>query len=210
MADEMNTTNGSTTFDPIANYARLSERVEGQGRDIVDLRSNMNTGFQNIQGAILSLTNELRGSTKTQWPVIWSAIGVSFAILVAVGSQAISPIRDSVDEQKVEMKSFRGDFMPRAELEALSARGKDERDRMWQVLAAALPRNEWQERNSSRDKEIFDIQRQFETTRGDQQRQIDEMKTAIGGIYGARDIILDLRGRIDRLEAALQQAQRTP
>ncbi|WP_245448242.1 hypothetical protein [Neorhizobium sp. T6_25] len=34
----------------------------------------------------------------------------------------------------------------------------------------------------------------------DQQRQIDEVKTAQGSVYGQRDIILDLRERLDRVE----------
>lgn len=34
----------------------------------------------------------------------------------------------------------------------------------------------------------------------DQQRQIDELKSAVGGIYGARDIIQEMRARIERLE----------
>lgn len=94
-------------FDPLAQYARLSERVENQGKDIVDLRSNMNTGFSNIQGSIAQLANELRGSTKTQWPVIWSAIGVSFAIIVAVGSQALSPVRDQAISAQASVENLR-------------------------------------------------------------------------------------------------------
>jgi hypothetical protein len=34
----------------------------------------------------------------------------------------------------------------------------------------------------------------------DQQRQIDEVKTAQGSVYDARDILLDLREPIDRME----------
>jgi uncharacterized membrane protein len=35
------------------------------------------------------------------------------------------------------------------------------------------------------------------------QRQVDELKTALGGIYGARDVIIDLRERLDRMERSL-------
>lgn len=34
----------------------------------------------------------------------------------------------------------------------------------------------------------------------DQQRQIDEVKTPRGSVYDARDILLDLREPIDRME----------
>jgi len=64
MKSEAEMANGN--LEPNAQYARLSERVENQGRDIVDLRSNMNTGFRNLECSIHSLSNELRGSSKTQ------------------------------------------------------------------------------------------------------------------------------------------------
>ena len=72
-------------FDPMAQYARLSERVENQGKDIVDLRSSMNTGFQTVNAAIATLSNELRSNSKTQWPVIWAAAGVCFTVLATGG-----------------------------------------------------------------------------------------------------------------------------
>jgi hypothetical protein len=34
----------------------------------------------------------------------------------------------------------------------------------------------------------------------DQQRQLDDVKQAQGSVYGQRDIILDLRERLDRVE----------
>jgi C-terminal processing protease CtpA/Prc len=34
----------------------------------------------------------------------------------------------------------------------------------------------------------------------DLQRQLDEVKEAQGSVYGARDVILDLRQRLDRVE----------
>lgn len=34
----------------------------------------------------------------------------------------------------------------------------------------------------------------------DLQRQVDELKQAQGNVYGARDVILDLRERLDRVE----------
>lgn len=59
------------SFDPMASWARLSERVENQGKDIIDLRSNMNTGFQTVNAGLSALSHELRTNSKTQWPVIW-------------------------------------------------------------------------------------------------------------------------------------------
>jgi hypothetical protein len=48
-------------------------------------QSNVNTGFQTINSAIGTLSNELRNNSKTQWPVIWSAAGVWFVVLSGLG-----------------------------------------------------------------------------------------------------------------------------
>ena len=93
-------------FDGAAHWARLAERVDNQGRDIVDLRSNMNTGFRNMESALNAISSDLRNGSKTQWPVIWSAIGVSFAIILAVGSQSLLPLRDAVSDLKADNEKF--------------------------------------------------------------------------------------------------------
>ncbi len=93
----------SGNFDPMASWARLSERVENQGKDIVDLRSNMNTGFQTINSAIGTLSNELRNNSKTQWPVIWSAADVSFAVLAALGAFFYNTLTKTQDRQDASL-----------------------------------------------------------------------------------------------------------
>jgi hypothetical protein len=64
----------------------LSERVENQGKGIVDLRSNMNMGFRSVNARLTTLSNELRSNSKTQWPVIWAAAGVCFTVLATGGA----------------------------------------------------------------------------------------------------------------------------
>ncbi|WFU89455.1 hypothetical protein QA644_10650 [Rhizobium sp. CC1099] len=86
MAEATDMTTNGNSFDPMASWARLSERVENQDKDIIDLRSNMNSGFQGVNTNIASLSNELRSSSKTQWPVIWAAAGVCFTVLVTIGT----------------------------------------------------------------------------------------------------------------------------
>jgi hypothetical protein len=58
-----------------------------------------------------------------------------------------------------------------------------------QAADAVVPRGEHQERWRSQD-----------AGQNALQRQIDELKTALGGIYGARDVILELRERLDRID----------
>lgn len=190
------TENGN--FDASARWARLSERVESQGKDIIDLRSNMNTGFSNIQAALTSLASELRGSTKTQWPVIWSAIGVSFAILLAVGSQALSPIRDSIADLKAGMSQT----VSRQEMDWRSARGAEDRLRQDTAISdlrdGSVTRLEWAERNRARDTEVADLS-----------RRVDEIRADFGAVYGTRDVIQDLQEEVDRLRQRFNERPRS-
>ncbi|MER9736560.1 MULTISPECIES: hypothetical protein [unclassified Mesorhizobium] len=183
----------SVPFDPLASYARLSERVENQGRDIVDLRSNMNTGFRNIEGAVNSLATELRGSSKTQWPVIWSAIGVSFAILLAVGSQALAPIRENVSDVKGALSVVVDKMVTQAEMKWRTDRGAEDRLRTEAAIAdirsGLVPRAEHER-----------VWQNYDQRFADEQRQIDEMKAATASVYNQRDIIRDILERLDRAE----------
>lgn len=198
--------NNGTNFDPLASYARLSERVENQGRDIVDLRSNMNTGFRNIEGAVNALSTELRGTSKTQWPVIWSAIGVSFAILLAVGSQALSPIRENVADVKDAMTGIVDKMVTQQELKWRTDRGQEDRTRtdaaITDLRANTVSRNEWMERNRGRDQELLEVN-----------RRVDELRQEVGAVYGTRDVIQDMKKEIDNLRQRLanwRMSQTTP
>lgn len=193
-------TNG---FDPMAQYARLSERVENQGKDIVDLRSNMNTGFQTVNASISQLSNELRGNSKTQWPVIWAAIGVSFSVLGGVGAMAYFPIREAQTEVKTDIRSLSSDtksavstiaekMVTQKEMEWRTARGAEDRARMEsgikEVRDAQVPRAEL-------DRVFASFVQQF----SDHQRQIDELKQNQANVYGTRDVVFDLKKEIERL-----------
>lgn len=195
--------NGNT-FDPMAQYARLSERVENQGKDIVDLRSNMNTGFQTVNASISQLSNELRGNSKTQWPVIWAAIGVSFTVLGGVGAMAYYPVREAQSETKTDIRSLASDT--KASLAVITDKMVTQKEMEWRTARSAEDRA----RTDAAVKEIRDAQvpraeldrvfQNYDQRFVDQQRQLDEQKTAQGSVYGARDVILDLRERLDRVE----------
>ncbi len=199
-------TNGSH-FDPLASYARLSERVENQGRDIVDLRSNMNTGFRNIEGAVNALSTELRGSSKTQWPVLLTAVGVAFTILVAAGSQALSPIRENVSDVKDAQSALVDKMVTQAEMKWRTDRGAEDRLRtdanITDLRANTVARNEWMERNRARDQELLEVN-----------RRVDEIRQEVGAVYGTRDVIQDMKKEIDNLRQRLANmrasSQRTP
>lgn len=202
-------------FDPMAQYARLSERVENQGKDIVDLRSNMNTGFQSVNASLTTLSNELRSNSKTQWPVIWAAAGVCFTVLATGGAffyNSLSKGQDRLDAAVVKqaeiaqasitklaettqssLSQITSTMITRQEMDWRQARGQEDRQRMEQTIKdirdGLVPRAEHERvwaNYTSQDEGL--------------QRQLDEMKQAQGSVYGQRDIILDLRERLDRME----------
>lgn len=200
--DEM-ATNGST-YDPLAQYARLSERVENQGKDIVDLRSNMNTGFQNVNANISALANDFRATGKTQWPIIIGFCTVSITILGGLGYLALQPIKDNLTQIREDAKSLSSStatglativdkMVTQKELEWRTARGAEDRQR----TEASI--KELREEQVPR-KELDRVFNSYDQQRADIQRQLDEVKQAQGSVYGARDILLDLRERIDRIE----------
>ncbi|MUZ63460.1 hypothetical protein [Agrobacterium vitis] len=200
-------------FDPMASWARLSERVENQGKDIVDLRSNMNTGFQSVQSSINALSNELRSSSKTQWPVIWAAAGVCFGIIVALGSQALSPIKEAVSETKTDLRVTAQNSLSVAAFTDFKATYENNRvvsrndliDKFNQVNTQLetirkdqVPRAELERTWQSEDQQ-----------RAQMQKQIDELKQGQATTYSARDLLLDMRDRQDRFERQLY-GQRPP
>lgn len=195
-------TNGNG-FDPMASWARLSERVENQGKDIIDLRSNMNTGFQGVNANLAALSNELRNSGKTQWPVIWSAIGVGVVILSGLGFMALQPIKDNTgrleeavirvsENTQASFAKINDSMVTQKEMEWRTQRGAEDRKRADDALADlrtnTVTRNEWQERNLARNGEIAELG-----------RRIDELRQEVGSIYGTRDVIADLKKQIDTL-----------
>lgn len=190
-------------FDPVASWAKLSERVENQGKDIVDLRSNMNSGFQSINANLTALSNELRAGGKTQWPVIWSAIGVSFAIIVAIGGLAYAPITAATGRLESALAAMSERMITREELEWRSARAAEDRGRQETAIsdlrANTVTRPEWTERNRARDQEVSDIS-----------RRVDEIRADFGSVYGTRDVIQQIQQEIDRLRQWRLTADRSP
>lgn len=175
MADDM--TNGHN-FDAQARYAALDERVTNLRTSLVNLEGEVRSGFSGINSHLTSLSNELRTSTKTQWPVIWAAAGVAFSVIVGVGWMAYTPIQRAQDDLDADIKDVRGAYMPRAEVDALAERAREERGRIWEIL------------------DRIETDRKSEVGRLD--RRIDEVRGAFEDIYGLRDLIMDLKARDER------------
>lgn len=202
MAEEMST-NGNGTFDPLAQWARLSERVENQGKDIIDLRSNMNTGFQGVNANLAALSNELRSAGKTHWPVIFAALSVVITILAGLGFLSLQPIKDNTARLETALARLAETTVSQNEMEWRTARGAEDRKRSEEAIAtlreSQVPRQEMERVWQSDDQQKAALQ-----------KQIDELKQAQANTYSARDLLLDMRERQDRLERQIYGVSRQP
>lgn len=180
-------------FDPLASYARLSERVENQGKDLIDIRSNMNTGFQTVNSAIGTLSNELRTNSRTQWPVLWAALSVGVTILAGLGFMALQPIKDNTSRLEMALVRLAESSVSQKEMEWRTARGAEDRARtelaVADLRASQVPRKELERVWSAEDQQRMQMQ-----------KQIDEIKQGQASTYGARDILLDLKENQQRLD----------
>ncbi len=183
-------TNG---FDPMAQYARLSERVENQGKDIVDLRSNMNTGFQTVNASLSTLSNELRSNSKTQWPVIWTAAGVCFTVLAALGAFFYGTLSKGQDRMDTAIAKLAENSVSQGEMKWRTDRAAEDRTRtdaaIKDLREAQVPRQEMERVWQADDQQKVQLQ-----------KQIDELKQNQANTYSARDMLLDMRDRQDRIE----------
>lgn len=176
-------------FDPETQYAALGERVEGQGRRLTNLESTVNQGFRQVETSIAGLSNEFRSSQRPQW----QAMSVLLAFALAIGGLVYWPIQKATNDLKTAITSLSEKAVTREELEWRSSRAAEDRTRTEMTLrsldANLVPRAEHSRVWASYDQRFLD-----------QQRQIDELKQYQGSVYGARDALLDIRERIDRLE----------
>lgn len=182
-----------SAFDPLSSYARLSERVENQGKDILDMRSNMNSGFQAVNASISALASELRGNSRTPWAIIWTAIGVSFAIMAALGSQQLSPIKEDINDLNTSMRTIVDKMVTQQEMQWRTQRGQEDRQRTDGAIAILkdeqVPRKELERVWAATDRQIADLR--DETNR---------LRSQYTDTYNLRDANAELRERVDRLE----------
>ena len=189
--------------------ARVSERVENQGREIGDIRSNMNTGFANTNANFQALSNELRAQTaalnntiaernKTPWGVLIAAGVLILSIVGGLGTMAVKPLVDGQYELVQTDKQIIANMLTRAEVEYRQLRSAEDRNRMQRELENALPLKVWEERNHARDLEVANIQKQIDQNRKDFQDFANSMGNG-------RDFIQDLKEEQARLRDQLSE-----
>jgi hypothetical protein len=183
-----------------ATQAQLGERVTNLGRRQTDLENEMRSGFRQIEQSFASFTNETRASINALATSLaernkpqWQALGVMLAFATALGGLAYWPIREATNDLKASVAVIVDKMVTQKELEWRSARSAEDRARMEAAIAelreAQVPRAELER-----------VWQSFDQRFSDHQRQLDDVKQAQGSVYGQRDIILDLRERLDRVE----------
>lgn len=196
-----------------AKLAALEQRVYGLERGVHDLNQLFTGRIGEVSAQLAGLATKLDERSRTPWATIVSAMGVVLAIVVAGGQLAKAPVDDAL--QRLERDYARltsntvsaggfADFKAAYEnnrivsrqeadgryarvdiaMQALEQRARD-------AESLVVPRGEHQERWRAQDAAVAALQ-----------RQVDDLKTAFGGVYGARDVIIDLRERLDRIEGA--------
>lgn len=183
-----------------AQQAQLGERVTNLGRRQTDLENEMRSGFRQIEQSFASFTNETRSSINTLASTLaernkpqWQALGVMLAFATALGGLAYWPILEATKDLKASVTIIADKMVTQKELEWRSARSAEDRARLEggisDLRSAQVPRAELER-----------VWQSFDQRFSDHQRQLDDVKQAQGSVYGQRDIILDLRERLDRVE----------
>lgn len=217
MADQNGNDPGARAYlDAV--QAQLGERVTNLGRRQTDLETEMRTGFRTIEQSIASLTTSLSERNKPQW----QAIGVALTFAVIIGGMAYWPIRESTTDLKQtvaalaletnqSIRLLADKAVTREELNWRSQRTAEDRQRSEAAIAdirsSMLPRNEWMERNASRDHDIDNIRQSITREVANLQRQIDLQRSDFGAFSSSlgngRDVIQNLQTEINRLRDQL-------
>ena len=200
MADEMTNGNDVHRVYNDALTAQLGERVTNLGRRQSDLESEMRSGFKQIESSMATMSSEMRTSVAALSTNMaernkpqWQAIAVALSFCTIVGGLVYWPIQNATSDLKTAVGMLADKMVSQKDLEYRTARGTEDRARtdanVADLRAAQVPRSE--------------LERVWHTDdliNAQLQKQIDELKASAAGTYGARDVILDLRERLDRIE----------
>jgi chromosome segregation ATPase len=228
MADDM--ANGEETrhyIDPQS--AAMGERISNLNRRQTDYEAESRANFRAIEASIGAITAEMRQSFSSITSTLaernkpqWQALSVMLVFVGMVGALAYMPIREATDDLKTNVSTLAAEtrrsfemagerFISRQEMDWRSARGAEDRIRtegaIADLRAGSVTRNEWMERNASRDHDIANIRSDIEREVANLQRQIDQQRgdfqTFSNSLGNGRDVIQDMKEEIGRLREQL-------
>ncbi|RUU15496.1 hypothetical protein EOD10_11780 [Mesorhizobium sp. M7A.T.Ca.TU.009.01.3.2] len=194
--------------------AALGERVTNMGRRINDVEVEMRAGFSQLSNSLSASTNETRQSIAALSTSLadrakpqWQALSVIMGFAVVLGGLAYWPIREATSDLKVAVMSLAANTVSRQEMDWRTERGAEDRKRTEETIRSIrdtmVYRNEWSERNLSRDHDIENIRADAVRDIANLQRQLDQQEARYqafsNSLGNGRDFIIDLKTEQGRL-----------
>lgn len=188
----------------------LSQRTTNLETVVGDVRRELNQSILGLNQSIGAMStrvderfNSIASTIAERSRPQWQALSVMLAALVVMGGLLYWPVREQAEDMKGAISKIVDRMVTQEELVWRSDRGKEDRDRTFASIAdlrsGSVTRNEWSERNASRDLQIINLQ-----------REIDELKRSTLATYNVRDVILALQSQVERLQQSLYESRSKP
>lgn len=220
--------------------AALGERVTNMGRRINDVEVEMRAGFNQVSNTLNASTNETRASIAALSTNLaerakpqWQALSVMLAFAAILGGLAYMPIREATNDLKASnleinksiqmlagetnksIQALAANTVSQQEMDWRSERGAEDRkradDSIKSLRDGMVYRNEWTERNLSRDHDIENLRDDAVRDVANLQRQIDQQRsdyqTFSSSLGNGRDFIQDLKAELARLRDQLAEVR---
>ncbi len=202
--DDMSSNGNGNSDDVNARVGILSQRTANLETGFLEMRKEFSSQISTVNASIGALANELRGNSRVQWPVIWSAIGVCFAVMMGIGGALYLPVRESINEAKADIRSTSASALSVAAFQDFRAQYENNRvvsrteniDKFGQVNTALGKLNDQMVPRA----ELERVWQLYDQRFADQQRQIEQQQQVLSGQYGQRDLYRDVLERLDRME----------
>ena len=127
----------------------LESSVDSIAEDMTEVRASLTNvvtkdEMAGLRQDVRGLTMQLQTQTKTQWPVIWSGLGVLLAVLVALGTLAYMPIQQGQTANQSAIAALRAEQVGLSEYDArreqVDRRLDVVEDRLYESLLRELAR----------------------------------------------------------------------
>lgn len=207
----------------------LAQRQANTDHAVQQLQSQFSSSFGKLESQINTIAERMASAGRPNWPAIVGFIGTLVVIVSAGWGLGVRPLESRlIDLANANSKTTAGiekisdalavlpqTYLSRQEWDGnrLVTRQDNENrlkgidadiaklsDRLQSVDDSIVPRGEHEERWRSQEAAVENARKEADKSADSLQRQIDEVKQSLGGIYGARDVIRDLQARMDRLE----------
>ena len=164
----------------VPQIAAIDQRVAGLEQSFALLREIQQQYQTSITAQIASIVQQIAEKGRTQWQTVFSGLGVLIIIMGTLGSLRLAPVENGLTRNTSDITELRSEV---------------------------VPRGEHLEKWRSNDERFAEVERQIASSRDaalseqrHTQSDLDEVKKGIGGTYGLRDALLDLKTRLDRVE----------